>query len=62
MCAVYALGFYIDEEAAQKALGPKFSGTESSSLEKKQSLCDGDLLLTYHLHPLRAVQSSPVRA
>jgi len=37
---VYALGFYIDEEAAQKALGPKFGSAESSSLEKNQSLCD----------------------
>jgi hypothetical protein len=37
---VYALGFYIDEGAAQKALGPKFGSAAPSSLEKNQSLCD----------------------
>jgi len=42
--AVYALGFYIDEEAAKKSLGAKFSNAESSSLAKNQSLCDGNLL------------------
>lgn len=37
---VYALGFYIDEEAAQKTLGPKFGSAGSSSWAKDQSLCD----------------------
>jgi hypothetical protein len=57
--AVYALGFYVDEEAAQKALGPKFSNAESN-LAKNQSLCDGSSslhcgLVQHHLHAFPCV-------
>ncbi|KAK9806684.1 hypothetical protein WJX73_008043 [Symbiochloris irregularis] len=36
---VYSLGFYIDEQAAKKVLGPKFKGRTVESLSKDQQLC-----------------------
>lgn len=38
---MYSLGFYIDEDAAKKVLGPKFKGRSADSLSKDQQLCTG---------------------
>lgn len=44
--AVYALGFYIDQQAAAKALGEKYSKKSPSALQGDQSLCDGKFYKT----------------
>ena len=41
--AVYALGFYIDEEEAKQVLGPKYKSKGVSALVKSQEFCNGKL-------------------
>ena len=44
--AVYALGLYVDEQAAQKSLSTRFPNADVNELASIQKLCDGESL--YH--------------
>ena len=47
--AVYALGFYLDQQAAKKMLGPKYGGMSLATLKQDPSLCNGTLNATVFL-------------